>query len=148
MKKFNRNLIITGVIASILVVLATATFIVFAAFSFSKTVEEDDSLIGGVEINSRSIISYAQEYEAPTTQADYTTDFFRKIKLRTDSVCNVEGLKVNKDSSNNISISVARATAYNSKNAMVNMQAVDSNQKLQLTSTTTDATFTITLSFT
>ena len=148
MKKFNRNLIITGVISTLLVVLATATFIVFAAFSFSKTVEEDDSLIGWGEINNRNIISYAQEYTAPTTQAEYTATFFRKIKLRTDSVCNVEGLKLNKDSSNNVSISVARATAYNSLNQLVQMQAVDNNQKLQLTSTTSGAAFTITLSFT
>lgn len=148
MKKVNKRLVITGVIATVLIVLMTATLVVYAAFKFSKTVEDDDSIIGGVEINNRSIISYAQEYDTPTASSDFTTEFFRKCKLRTDSVCNVEGLKLSKDSSNNVSISVARATAYNSKNELITIQAIDSNQKLQLTSTTSGATFNLTLSFT
>lgn len=147
MKKFNK-LLITGVITAIFAVLVANIFIVYAAFRFSKTVEEGDSIIGGVEINNRSIVSYAQEYTAPTEKSGYTSDFFRKIKLRTDSVCNVEGLKLNKDSSNVVKIRTGSAQAYNSKNAAVTMTTVDNDTKLQLVSTTTDATFNLTLSFT
>ncbi len=147
MKKLNIRILITVVITSVLVVLMSLT-IVYASFVFSKTVEETDATIGGVEINNRSIISYAQEYETPTSADDFTATFFRKCKLRTDSVCNVEGLKVNEDASDNVTISAARATAYNSANQTVTIQTVDSNKKLQLTSTTEGASFNMTLSFT
>ena len=118
MKKFNK-LLITGVITAIFAVLVANIFIVYAAFRFSKTVEEDDSIIGGVEINSRSIVSYQQEYTVPDSSAGFNAEFFRKCKLRTDSVCNVEGLRVTKDANDNVKVSASRATAYNSKNAVV-----------------------------
>ena len=147
MKKFNK-LAITGVIMAILVMLMTTTFIVFAAFRFSKTVEEDDSIIGGVEINSRSIVSYQQTYTVPDSSAGFNAEFFRKCKLRTDSVCNVEGLRVTKDANNNVKISDSRATAYNSANAVVTTNTIANDTKLQLTSTTSGASFDMVLSFT
>jgi hypothetical protein len=147
LKKFNK-LLITGVITAIFAVLVANIFIVYAAFRFSKTVEEGDSIIGGVEINSRSIVSYQQEYTTPSSQEGFNAEFFRKCKLRTDSVCNVEGLKVNKDANDNLKLSDARATAYNSKNAVVTTNTIANDTKLQLTSTTTGATFDMVLSFT
>lgn len=147
MKKFNK-LLITGVITAIFAVLVANIFIVYAAFRFSKTVEEDDSIIGGVEINSRSIVSYQQEYTVPDSSAGFNAEFFRKCKLRTDSVCNVEGLRVIKDANNNVKISASRATAYNSKNAVVTTNTIANDTKLQLTSTTSGASFDMVLSFT
>ena len=147
MKKFNK-LLITGVITAIFAVLVANIFIVYAAFRFSKTVEEDDSIIGGVEINSRSIVSYQQEYTVPDSSAGFNAEFFRKCKLRTDSVCNVEGLRVTKDANDNVKVSASRATAYNSKNAVVTAATIANDTKLQLTSTTTDASFDMVLSFT
>lgn len=89
MKKFNIKLVIMAIFT---VVLITASIIVYAAFSYKKTVESKDVIIGDVEINNKSFVTYqAKDEDEPYEDSQ---SYYRLCKLRTDSLIYVEGITI------------------------------------------------------
>ncbi len=89
MKKFNIKLVIMAILT---VVLISASIVVYAAFSYKKTVVSEDVIIGYVEINNKSFVSYAKK----TNEAyEDSQSYYRLCKLRTDSIAYVEGITIN-----------------------------------------------------
>lgn len=89
MKKFNIKLVIMAILT---VVLITASIVVYAAFSYKKTVVSEDVIIGDVEINNKSFVSYAAK--PATTPYEDSQTYYRLCKLRTDSIAYVEGITI------------------------------------------------------
>ena len=88
MKKFNIKLVIMAILT---VVLISASIIVYAAFSYKKTVVSEDVIIGDVEINNKSFVSYAKKTNEVN---DNSSNYYRLCKLRTDTVANIEGISI------------------------------------------------------
>ncbi len=88
MKKFNIKLIIMAVAAVVLITLGIVTY---AAFSYKKTIVSEDVTVGDVTINNKSFVTYAK-YSSETYED--SQEYYRKLKLRTDSLAYVEGITI------------------------------------------------------
>ncbi len=90
MRKFNIKMIIMAIAFALLISISVITF---AAFSYHKGIVSADVTVGDIIINNKSFVTYAKKDE--NAENEYTQEFYRLCKLRTDSVAIVEGITIN-----------------------------------------------------
>ncbi len=108
MKKFNiaRKPIVLLGLAVVFISLITVT--VFAAYTFSKNVVDEDVTVGDVTVDSKSYLSYAKYSDSDITgtlgyEAN-STNYYVAKKMRVDTVCLLEDIQM-KASYTQVSIS-------------------------------------------
>ena len=98
MKKLNiikKPIVLLGLIASFIAII---TITVFAAYSFRKTIVDEDVTVGDVTVDSKSYLSYSKYSDSYIVNTlgfePYTTSYYVAKKIRIDTVCLLEDIQM------------------------------------------------------
>ena len=89
-KKLNMRKIIIASLALVFVLVTIVTS-VFAAYRFTKTVEDEDVIIGKISNVSKSFLSYKK---SSITQIQYSDAYYNELKLRQNTAFMLEDIKM------------------------------------------------------
>ncbi len=89
-RKFNKTKAIITLSAA-LVFFAVIITTVFAAYSFKKTVKDEDVIIGNITDVSKSFLSYRK---GTIAQTPYSTEYYNEIKVRQNTAYMLEDIRM------------------------------------------------------